>query len=59
MNLDGLWPGGAEAFLGEPGAWGSALAGLEFRVGFANDVNRTLALDDLAIGMAALGGGQR
>ena len=50
---------GSEAFFRQAGADGGALAGLEFRVGFADDVNRALALDDLAIGMAALGGGER
>ena len=32
------------------------MAGLEFGIGFADDIDRALALDDLAVGMAALGG---
>ena len=34
------------------------MAGLEFRVGFANHVNRSFAFHDLAIRVTALGGGE-
>jgi hypothetical protein len=47
-----------QTLLREAGAGGGALAGLELRVGFADHVDRALAFHDLAIGMAALGGGE-
>lgn len=46
------------AFFAEAGADGGTLTGLEFRVRLADDVDRALALDDLTIGVAALGGGE-
>lgn len=46
----------ADAFFAHPGALGAALANLELGVRLADDVNRAFALDDLAIGVAVLGG---
>jgi len=48
----------SETLLRQPGTGGRALAGLELRVRFADHINRALALDDLAISVAALGGGE-
>ena len=50
---------GSQALLRKAGADGRALAGLELRVGLADHVDRALALHDLAIGVAALGGSER
>lgn len=47
-----------DAFFAEAGADGGTLAGFEFGVGFADDVDGALAFHDLAVGMAALGGGK-
>jgi hypothetical protein len=47
-----------EAFFRQSGAERRALAGLEFRVGFADDVHRSFAFHNLAIGVTALGGGE-
>ena len=57
----GLKPGErarSESLLGQAGSRSGSLAGLELGIGFADDVNRALPLDDLAIGVAALGGGE-
>ena len=47
-----------EPFLREPGADGGTLTGFEFRVGLADHIDGALALYDLAIGVAAFGGGE-
>lgn len=47
-----------EALLGKAGARSGALAGLELRVGLADHIHGALALHDLAVGVAALGGGE-
>ena len=49
---------GLESFFREAGADGGTLAGLEFRIGLADHVESALALDDLAIGVAAFGGSE-
>lgn len=54
-NRTCLRKGRLEAFLRQASAWGRALAGLELRVGFADHVDRALALHDLAVGVTALG----
>lgn len=46
------------ALLGEACAFGRTLASLELRIRFADHVVRALAADDLAIGVAAFGGGK-
>ncbi len=43
-------------FFAEARAGGSALTSLELRIAFADNVERTLALHDLAVGVAALHG---
>ena len=48
----------AHALLAQTRALGAALTDFELRVGLADDVDRALALDDLAIGVAILGGSQ-
>lgn len=47
-----------QTLLGEPGAGSGTLAGLELRVRFTNDVNRSFAFHDLAICMTAFCGGE-
>jgi len=47
-----------DAFFAEAGADGGTLAGFEFGIGFADDVDGALAFHDLAVGVAALGGGK-
>ena len=47
-----------QTLLGKAGARSGALAGLELRVGLADHIDRALAFHDLAIGVAALGGGE-
>ena len=47
-----------QAFLREAGAGGRTLASLELRIRFADDVNRSFAFHDLAIGVTAFGGGE-
>ena len=46
------------ALLAQAGAGGRALASLELGIALADDVQRTLALHDLAISVAALHGGE-
>ena len=46
------------ALLAQASAGGRALASLELGVALADDVQRTLALHDLAISVAALHGGE-
>ena len=48
----------SEALFRQAGAGCRALARLEFRIGFADHVNRAFAFHDLAIGVTALGGGE-
>ena len=48
----------SQTLLREACACGGTLAGLEFRVGFADHVNRALAFHNLAISVTALGGGE-
>ena len=47
-----------DALLGEAGALRCTLAGFELGVGFANHVFGALAADNLAVGVAAFGGGK-
>ncbi len=47
-----------QSFFREAGASSRALAGLELRIGFANDVNRSFAFHDLAISVTAFCGGE-
>lgn len=47
------------ALLGHLGALRRTLTGLETRVGLVDDVESTLTLDDLAVSVAAFGGGER
>ena len=46
------------ALLAQASAGGRALASLELGIALANDVERTLALHDLAISVATLHGGE-
>ena len=48
----------SEAFLGKTCARSGSLASFELGIGFADDIHRALALHDLAVGVAALGGGE-
>ena len=47
-----------QTLLRKAGSSGSALAGLELRVRFADHVNRALAFHDLAISVTAFCGGE-
>jgi hypothetical protein len=49
---------GLETLFRETCAGGRALASLEFRIGFANHVNRSFAFHDLAISVTAFCGGE-
>jgi len=51
-------PGISETLLREPRASRRTLARLEFRIRFADDVNRALAFHNLAISVAAFGGSE-
>ena len=46
------------ALLREAGANGRTLASLELRVALADDIHRSFAFHDLAIGVTALGGSE-
>lgn len=46
------------ALLGEARAFGRTLASLELRICFADHVVRALAANDLAVSVAAFGGGK-
>jgi hypothetical protein len=46
------------AFLGKTGSLGRTLAGLELGIGLADDVVGAFAAHDLAVGVAAFGGGK-
>jgi hypothetical protein len=58
MDRKSLLKKALQTFLREAGAWSRALASLEFRVRFANHVNRSFAFHDLAISVTAFRGSE-
>ena len=58
LSIERLSVSVLETLLGKTGARSGALAGLELRVGLADHVDGALALHDLTVGVAALGGGE-
>jgi hypothetical protein len=58
LGLERKLRGLFDSFFAEAGADGGSLAGLELGVRLADDVNGAFAFDDLAVSVAAFGGGE-